>query len=178
VHLLCDALPRPDGRALVSAGTVVIAIGNAFRRDDGVALRVLDELRRVAPSVRAVALDGEPCRLLDTWADADVAIVVEACRSGAPPGAVHHIELVGDALDASPSAVSSHGVGLADAVLLAHALGRSPRRLRLVTVDVADVGVGLGLSPPVAAAVPEVVARVLQAVSEHGGTVSQQMRGS
>ena len=47
---------------------VVIGVGNEFRRDDGVGLRVLETLRPLVPdTVRLVASDGEPVRLIEEW---------------------------------------------------------------------------------------------------------------
>jgi Ni,Fe-hydrogenase maturation factor len=51
--------------------------------------------------------------------------------------------------------------GVADAVRLAAALNMLPRRLIAFGVEAADIGFGPGLSPAVAAAVPELVQAVL-----------------
>ena len=80
----------------MSGQRVVIGVGNPFRRDDGVGWAVAGALEPevgpvVGPEVGPVEgtlLDGEPARLLDVWAGADHAIVVDAVRSGATPGAV------------------------------------------------------------------------------------------
>lgn len=53
--------------------------------------------------------------------------------------------------------VSSHALGLPLTYALGQALGQTPDELVVFTVDVADVGHGIGLTPAVAAAVPEVV---------------------
>lgn len=56
---------------------------------------------------------------------------------------------------------SSHGLGVPEAVELGEALDRLPERLVVLTVEAADIGYGLGLTEPVAAAVPALVADVL-----------------
>ena len=153
-------------------GPVVVGIGNPFRRDDGVGTAVADRLRRtLPPGVRVVALDGEPARLVDAWAGAPVAIVVDAMRSGAAPGTLRRTELAttagrDDRVDvpepvAPARSASSHAYSLRDAVDLGRALGRVPARLVLYTVEGRDFADGPGLSDPVAAVVPEVAARVV-----------------
>ena len=153
-------------------GPVVVGIGNPFRRDDGVGTAVADRLRRaLPPGVRVVALDGEPARLVDAWAGAPVAIVVDAMRSGAAPGTLRRTELAttagrDDRVDVSEPvaparSASSHAYSLRDAVDLGRALGRVPARLVLYTVEGRDFADGPGLSDPVAAVVPEVAARVV-----------------
>lgn len=146
---------------------VVIAMGNPFRRDDGVGHAVLEALRArggPGPGVALVHLDGEPARLLDAWAGVELAVVVDAVRGAGAPGSVHPrgVHLGGaPAFPATPrAAVSSHGEGLPAALALGAALGRLPGRLVVVGVEAADLGEGPGLSPPVAAGV-EVAARLV-----------------
>ena len=55
--------------------------------------------------------------------------------------------------------VATHGLGVVEAVRLAAALDRLPRALVVLGVEAADVGVGPGLSPQVAAAIPALVER-------------------
>jgi hydrogenase maturation protease len=151
---------------------VVIAIGNDFRRDDGVGPAVLRQLRDlVLPGVDLVLTDGEPARLIEAWTGASLAIVVDAVRvlppyPGPPqPGRVHRFVLDrpggGTARAASSHGPSSHGLGLDDAIGLALALDRMPGRLIVHAIEAADLTQGPGLSAPVAAAVGGVVSAIL-----------------
>ena len=56
---------------------------------------------------------------------------------------------------------SSHGFGLDDAVRLARALDRMPGRLIVHAIEAADLTQGIGLTPPVAAAIDDVASAVL-----------------
>lgn len=150
--------------------TVVLCVGNPFRRDDGVASAVAKLLRgRLPTGVPVVELDGEPSRVVDAWAGTRLAIVVDAARSGATPGSVRRVEIAGGdrverwmAVGPPPATrqTSSHGASLAEAVALGRALGRLPARLVLYAVEAGDLSTGPGLSEPVARAVPTVAARV------------------
>lgn len=139
---------------------VVIGVGNEFRRDDGAGPEVidrLDRLGRLPPGVRRAGCDGEPARLIGLWEDADLAVVVDAVR-GDRPGRVHELDL--HTVSEHRGGASSHALGLGSAVELAYALDRLPRRLVILAVEATDFGLGPGLSPPVAAALPELVDRV------------------
>jgi hydrogenase maturation protease len=146
------------------AGAVVIGVGNEFRRDDGVGREVLSLLRSAVPeSVSLVPSDGEPAALIEAWNGADLAVVVDALRpeSGRPrPGRTRRI-VIEQAGPRPPATVSSHGLGLAEAIGLAQAVGRMPPRLIVHAVEVGDCGYGIGLSPAVAAAVGTLAAAVL-----------------
>jgi hydrogenase maturation protease len=145
---------------------LVLGVGNPWRRDDGVGHRVVEEARDRLPAGADVrCVDGEPTRLLDQWEGTDLAVVVDGVRTGAPPGTIHRVDLATEPL-MSPRTLSSHGGGVAEAVSLGRAVGRLPHRLVFLGVEIGDTGDGEGLSPPVAAAVPEAAARLLEELTK------------
>jgi len=146
----------PEGRA------VVIGIGNEFRRDDGAGPTVVARLRGQLPDdVCLLVSDGEPARLIEAWAGAPVAVIVDAVRAEpAVPGRVHRLVLHRAGAATAPP-TSSHGLGLDCAIGLAQALDRMPGMLILHAVEAADVGQGTGLTPAVAAAIDTLAAAVL-----------------
>ena len=149
------------GRARI----VVVGVGNPWRRDDGAGPAVAAAVReRTGAGVDVLELDGETARIIDAWDGADLAVVIDAVRTGADPGTVHRL----DADDTGPGAVppaSSHGLGVQHAVALGGALGRLPRRLVLVGVEGAEFGHGSGPTAAVAAAV-EPAARLVTGIIE------------
>ncbi|MEV8438719.1 hydrogenase maturation protease [Actinosynnema sp. NPDC051121] len=141
------------------SAVVVVGVGNEFRRDDGVGPAVAREVSRLG--VPAQITDGDPVRLMEAWAGADLVVVVDAVRCvPSRPGRVHRMSFVG----LGDPATSSHGFGVPEAVELAQVLDRLPRRLVVFAVEVAEVGFGPGLSAPVAAAVPALVRDVVREV--------------
>jgi hydrogenase maturation protease len=143
---------------------VVIGVGNQFRRDDGVGPAVLDLLRPAVPAtVRLVASDGEPVRLIEEWAGADLALVIDALPPGAggAAGQAYRLVVARDVAAAPPGTTSSHGLGLGEAIGLGRVLDRMPARLIVHAVQAAECGYGVGLTPAVAAAAAEVAAAVL-----------------
>ena len=61
--------------------------------------------------------------------------------------------------------MSSHGLGLGEAIGLARALGRMPDRLIVHAVEAADFGYGIGLTPAIAAAAEALISAVLRDVA-------------
>jgi hydrogenase maturation protease len=145
----------------VTTEAVVIGIGNPFRNDDGIGPAIASQIEEQRlPGVRVVISDGEPAGLLEAWAGADLAVVVDAIRlAPASPGRIHR--LTTGQLEAYGTAASSHGLGVPDALRLGRALGRLPGRVVIFAVEAADTGAGTELSKPVAAALPEIVAAVM-----------------
>lgn len=149
----------------MSERIVVIAIGNAWRSDDGAGLAVGQRVAALAPAgVEVFELDGEPARVVEAWDGATLAVVVDAVRTGAPAGTLHRID---PATHPVPATVdhSSHALGPGDAYELGRALGRLPERLVLIGIEVADVQTGLGFSPDVSAAIDDAVEYVLALVA-------------
>ncbi|GAA4553335.1 hydrogenase maturation protease [Amycolatopsis samaneae] len=145
---------------MTSRRVVVIGVGNEYRHDDGVGLAVVTELgERPIPGVTTMICDGEPAALLDAWSTADLAVVVDAvlCEPSTPGRTWK------STVDGQPpgrGTASSHALGIPDAVRLGAALGRVPGELVVFAVEAANLDLGVGLSPPVAAAVPEVARAV------------------
>jgi hydrogenase maturation protease len=142
---------------------VVIGIGNEYRRDDGVGPALVAALEERRPTgVRLIVSDGEPARLIEDWAGASLAVVVDAvlCEPSTP-GEIHRTDLPGLAAVVHARPAGSHGLGIPDALRLAEALDRLPDRLIVYAVEATDVAFGTDLSAPVAAALPRLVTAVL-----------------
>lgn len=153
-----------------SGRIVVIGVGNEFRGDDGAGAAVLARLAgRVPPEVDLLASDGEPANLLEAWAGASVAIVVDALQAGsAPAGTLHRVVIASPGAVPGPEPVpedpgmsGSHELGLGSAVGLAQVLGRLPGRLIVHGIQGGDFTLGTGLSTPVAGAIDDLVTAVI-----------------
>jgi hydrogenase maturation protease len=151
----------------MTGGTVVIGLGNRYRRDDGVGVLAAQELNRLAlPGVRVLSDIADPMRLIEAWRGAALAVLIDAAvGASAAPGAVRRCDL--SDLAAASGELSSHGVDVARTHALGTALGRVPGELVLLTVEVADVGHGAGLTAPVSGAVEELVRMAVAEVHRH-----------
>lgn len=159
------------------SGVVVIAVGNEYRSDDGIGPVVAAQLaERVPADVVVTRCDGEPTGLLEVWSGADLAVVVDAvlCEPSAP-GRVWLSSV--DNLTGVTTAIGSHALGIPEALLLGRALGRVPHELAVVAVEAARLDMGFGLSPPVAAAVPDIVRTVLETIDRHLSAVGTRPAG-
>ncbi len=154
-----------------AAGAVVIGIGNPLRRDDGIGPAVAAGLAgHDLPGTRVLTCAAEPTALLDAWEGAALAVLIDAV-AGDRPGRVRTCSLV-DLAEAAP--VSSHDLGLRQAYELGRVLGRAPESVIVVTVDVADTGHGQGLSPAVAAALPDAVCAVVALLGQQADESTHQ----
>lgn len=150
----------------MTARFVVAGLGNDFRRDDGAGPAVA---RLVAASVGALDVGpvAEPLDLLGRWDGAELAVLIDATRSGQPAGTVSVVDL--DAAG-SETPASTHALGLARVVRLAEVLCSGPRRVVVVGIEGAEFSDGSGLSDAVAAALPSAAAKVVALLAEAKGS--------
>jgi hydrogenase maturation protease len=144
------------------ATTVVIGIGNPYRRDDGAGIAVVRRLRLLVPQdVEVVECPGDLTMLLDIWQGYSRVIVIDAMRSGRAAGEVMRFDASTQTLPANMRFSSTHAMGLNEILALAHTLHRLPRKLVLYGVEGRDFGEGECLSDEVAKAVDDVVCYIL-----------------
>lgn len=131
----------------------VIGVGNEWRTDDGVG-------PEIARRLRGIVVGGEPIGLVEAFSGEQVTLV-DAVVSGAPAGTIHRYDATKTPL---PSEVfggtSTHALGLAEAVEIARALRRLPKRVLVYGIEAGDLGYGRGLTPPVEAAAALVAAEL------------------
>ncbi len=158
-----------------SASIVVAGLGSEFRRDDGAGPLVAARAVATAGAGRDIGPIGDPLELLGRWDDADLAVVIDAVRSGATPGTILLVELavgphddgpVGRGPRLGPNATSTHGIGLAGALRLATTLGRAPAHVVVVGIEGGDFSRGSGLSDAVRGALPVAVETVVALINE------------
>jgi hydrogenase maturation protease len=150
--------------------TVVLGLGNILLGDEGVGVRVVEELERTGGLPGVDLVDGGTAgfSLLSYFDGARLAVVVDAAADGAPPGTVTltRPEFSGT----YPAALTPHEVGLKN-ILDALALTGVRPEIVLVTVSVAEADrASLELSPPVAAAVREAAGLIRRLLTRPAGS--------
>jgi len=139
----------------------VIGVGNDDRGDDAAGIEVVRRLRSVSPGgIEAVESADAFALLIQAWQGAERVVVVDAMRSGAPPGTVRRFDAGREALPVESFASGSHGMGVAEAVELSRALGSLPRDLVVYGIEGGGFGAGAAMSAPVLDAVELVVAEL------------------
>lgn len=150
--------------------TLVIGLGNPLVGDDGVGLRVVEELKPLLagrPGVEIAEDYWGGLRLMERMIGFDRAIVVDAIQTGAPPGTVHLLDPDGIPTQRSASA---HDVNLATALEFGRRAGAhlpDNRRIRLVGIEAVDIlNFSERLTPAVQAAVPLAAKAVLDTLDD------------
>lgn len=152
--------------------TLVVGLGNPVLTDDGVGLHAVAALTdRLPPAadLETTTLCRGGLALMEELVGYERAVIVDAIRTGAPPGTVHVLRL--HDLPTQHSA-SNHDANLATALQFGRQAGvRLPADddIALIGVEAADVETfGERCTPPVQAAIPAAIDAVLHALNRRG----------
>jgi hydrogenase maturation protease len=173
---LTDRVPphAPPDAPGPAGGVLVIGYGNSLRGDDGVGPRVAELAAadpRLAGAVVAAHHQLTPELALDMSA-ARLVVLVDATTDAAPGVvAVRRVDPAGGASGGgagTDGGTSSHHVGPGVLLALARDLYGAAPVTHVVSVGVANLETGEGLSPPVAAAVTAAVDAIAALVAGQG----------
>jgi hydrogenase maturation protease len=135
---------------------LVIGIGPSLRGDDSAGPMAVARWHgrstlKNRPSVEVVCLEAPGLGLLDIMDGARKAVLVDAVRSGAPPGSLHCVSAEALAAFTSDSR-SAHGWGVGETLALARLVcpERLPEDLTIVGIEIESLNSGQELSPAVA----------------------------
>ena len=149
---------------------LVLGLGNVVCTDDGAGIAAIHKLIReydMADGVRAVDGGTLGLSLLPLVDSADQVILVDAIAGDGPPGTLLRIE--GD--DVAPAVyerLSPHQIGVADLLAGASLLDKYPERVVILGVVPESIELGLERTPKVQEAIPALVERVIEELTELG----------
>jgi hydrogenase maturation protease len=160
----------------MSSPLLILGLGNVLLRDDGVGSAAVAALNDAYEAPDGVTvLDGGTLglALLPYLEDASTVILVDAVRADAPPGTL--VRLSGDEVGpAVATRLSPHQIGVVDLLDGAHWRDRYPEHVFLIGVVPQSLELEVGLSPPVAAALPHLVKRVVEEAADCGFAFSRR----
>ncbi len=158
---------------------LVIGIGNEFRGDDLAGCLVARTLNDMGcGDTRVIEHQGDGTALLPYFREADKIIIIDAVRSGKPPGFIHRLDLLTDSIPVNFIHDSSHLFGVVEAVALARELHHLPSRLILYGIEGKLFEVGGSLSPEVQGSVIRVARRIIDEITAERGENADVKRRS
>lgn len=154
----------------VSKSVLVLGIGNLLMCDDGVGVRVVQELQRsycFPGDVKVVDGGTLGLDLLPMLENVTHLILVDAVETGRKPGTL--IRLSGAELPiALETKLSPHQMGLKDLLAVAELMGHSPREMVLIGVQPGSIHMEAELTAEVEARFEEMTAHVLLELERWG----------
>ena len=157
------------------APVLVLGLGNILLQDEGVGVAVVERLqRRYRVPAEVELLDGgtSGMSLLEDMRNRQHVIVVDAVRTGKPPGT--EVVLTGEEVPAFLcNKVSPHQLALSDVLANLTLMNESPQHVTVVGMEPLSLNTHLGLSDTVAARLQSLTERVIEQIEAAGYAVEQ-----
>ncbi len=153
----------------------IIGLGNVLAGDDGVGILAARRLKArlgkqqadlVEVQVEVIEAELVGLEVLDLMEGVDVVMLVDAARSGHPPGTLHRLEVSDGPIGKTLFPHSTHALNAVDALELGRTLGTLPPRVIVFGIEAGTLRAGEALSPEVARALEEVVERLAREVEQ------------
>lgn len=149
---------------------VVLGVGNVILADEGVGVRVVEALERdyvMPPGVTVIDAGTSGMEMLEDMSHLDFLLVVDAIAAGKAPGEL--VQLRGDEVPVFfRRNLSPHGIGLSDVLASLEFLGAEPKEMVILGVQPTSLDLSTELTPAIAARVPELVAQVVDELTQRG----------
>jgi len=142
---------------------IIIGIGNLIRKDDGVGIRIAQEISRRDPNLEVVATGGVGIALLDNVVGYDQLIIIDSIRTKTgTPGQLYKIRL--EDLKPSQRLAPSHGMNLATTVQFAQGLGyEMPEHVGIYAIEIEDNShFGDSCSPNISEKIPSIAGQIMK----------------
>jgi len=148
-----------------SGNALILGIGNVLLGDEGVGAEVARRILEGPLPDGVECVDGGTGSfvLLEPMRRARRVVLVDAALDGGAPGTVRR--LTPRFSRDYPRTLTAHDIGLKDLLDAFHLLGDPPEVVLYAVSVLPPADLALGLSPPVSAALPDLVRRVLAEVA-------------
>jgi hydrogenase maturation protease len=147
-----------------SSQVAIVGVGNMLLSDEGVGIHVVRALKEISlPShVKIFEFGTRGLEILEAVEGFRKMVVVDAVRSGAPPGSIKRWRL-GELIDASaPRMTSLHEMDLLTILKIGRATARLPNEVVIVGIEPKVLSAGLELSPELKAKFRELLDLVVK----------------
>jgi hydrogenase maturation protease len=142
---------------------LVLGLGNPLLRDEGIGVRVVEELKGLALPDGVTVVEGGTAGLglIGLMEGYQRVIIVDAADMGHPPGRVVRFTPLEAQFKTAEAPLSLHQIGLGEVLALADALEVAPAEWVIIGIQPSRVEVGAGLSPEVEGAIPQIIKIIL-----------------
>ncbi|MEJ2167334.1 MAG: hydrogenase maturation protease [Deltaproteobacteria bacterium] len=138
-----------------------IGVGNEHRQDDGVGIFIVRHPALLHfPGGRVAESQRDGTHLMELWKGAGIVFVFDAVYTRSTAGTIYRLDAVKERLPADLLRLSTHTLGVTEAVELSRILNQLPTELIFFGIEGKDFGQGQGLSPKCEQAALMVIRRV------------------
>jgi hydrogenase maturation protease len=149
---------------------LILGLGNPLLGDEGIGVQVVEELKELELPDGVTVVEGGTAGLglIGLMEGYQRVIIVDAADMGHPPGRVVRFTPSEAQFKTAEAPLSLHQIGLGQVLALAEALEMAPAELVIIGVQPGQVEEGIGLSPEVEGAIPQIIRIILDELDVTG----------
>ncbi len=144
---------------------LVLGLGNILLSDEGVGVRVVEQLQKLDLPDHVELVDGGTASLdvLLLRPNFEKLVVIDALRAGKEAGTIYRAQVKGDAfaeLEAnfnSSDKMSLHQIGLVEALSIAKKMNCGPQEVVIIGIEPQSLRCGLELTETIRAKLPKII---------------------
>ena len=148
----------------------LIGVGNILLKDEGIGVRVAEELKKKhwPPSVEVIDGGVAGFGLIDFFLESTKVFLIDAADMNLPPGTIRRFAADAIRLQEEAPKLSMHEVSLLEVLGITRALDSSPREIIIIGIQPKEISGGMELTPELQAVVPKVIEMVLKELEKDG----------
>jgi hydrogenase maturation protease len=149
---------------------LILGLGNPLLGDEGIGVRVVEELKglKLPDGVTVVEGGTAGLGLIGLMEGYQRVLIVDAADMGHPPGRVVRFTPLEAQFKTAEAPLSLHQIGLGEVLALAEALEVAPAELVIIGIQPSRIEGGVGLSPEVQGAIPQIIRIILDELDATG----------
>lgn len=155
---------------------VVLGVGNTLLEDEGIGVRaveLLQECYTLPPDVQVIDGGTAGMELLESLEDVDKLIIVDCVRVNQPPATL--IRRIDDEVpNFFRLKISPHQIGISDVLAALTLREKFPKHLALIGIQPKSLECGIELTPEIAATLPQVLAMMVEELTNFGIPVEEK----
>ncbi|MFZ5906216.1 MAG: hydrogenase maturation protease [Nitrospirota bacterium] len=148
---------------------LVLGIGNILLKDEGIGVRVAEQMMKMSLPPDVEVMDGGVggLNLLDYIEARKKVIVVDTVKAGTAPGTLFRFT-DRDLSDKKGFIRSAHGIDFSDVIAAAGYLGTKPDAIVFIGIEPETLDASLELSPKMAEMIPVLINLVMKEIARGG----------
>jgi len=149
---------------------LILGLGNPLLGDEGIGVQVVEELKGLELPDGVTVVEGGTAGLglIGLMEGYQRVIIVDAADMGHPPGRVVRFTPLEAQFKTAEAPLSLHQIGLGEVLALAEALEVAPAELVIIGIQPSRIEGGVGLSPEVEGAIPQIIRIILDELDAIG----------
>ncbi len=149
---------------------LILGLGNPLLGDEGIGMRVVEDLKGLELPDGVTVVEGGTAGLglIGLMEGYQRVIIVDAADMGHPPGRVVRFTPLEAQFKTAEAPLSLHQIGLGEVLALAEALEVAPAELVIIGIQPSRIEGGVGLSPEVEGAIPQIIRIILDELDATG----------